>query len=159
MKIWNANIKAFWEENMIENDTVRLLRECDAGAKMGIESIDDVLSEVQNEGLKHKLMASKDTHSTLTSEIHTALERCGDDGKDPAMLAVGMSKIKTNAKLAMKHTDATIADLMTDGCNMGVKSLSRYLNQYPAADSESRSIAKRLIAEEENLAKDMRTYL
>ncbi|MBE6640583.1 MAG: hypothetical protein E7619_03250 [Ruminococcaceae bacterium] len=144
---------------MIENDTVRLLRECDAGAKMGIESIDDVLSEVSSEGLKNKLIESKDYHSVLTSEIHSALQRCGDEGKDPAMIAKGMSKIKTNAMLAIKHTDATIADLMTDGCNMGVKSLSRYLNQYPAADSESRSIAKRLIEEEESLAREMRTYL
>jgi len=144
---------------MIENDTVRLLRECDAGAKMGIESIDDVLSEVHSEKLKETLMESKDCHSVLTSEIHSALQRCGDEGKDPALMAIGMSKVKTNAKLAMKHTDATIADLMTDGCNMGVKSLSRYLNQYPAADSESRSIAKRLIKEEEELAKSMRGFL
>ena len=144
---------------MIENDTVRLLRECDAGAKMGIESIDDVLSEVHSEKLKETLMESKDFHSVLTSEIHSALQRCGDEGKDPALMAIGMSKVKTNAKLAMKHTDATIADLMTDGCNMGVKSLSRYLNQYPAADSESRSIAKRLIKEEEELAKSMRGFL
>ena len=29
---------------MIEKDTVRLLRECDAGVKMGVSSIDDVVS-------------------------------------------------------------------------------------------------------------------
>ena len=28
---------------MVEQDTIRLLRECDAGVKMGISSIDDVL--------------------------------------------------------------------------------------------------------------------
>ena len=143
----------------MENDTVRLLRECDAGAKMGFESIDDVLREVKSEELKGRLMESKDCHSVLTSEIHTALQRFGDDGKDPAVIAVGMSKIKTNAKLAMNHTDATIADLMTDGCSMGVKSLSKYLNQYPAADNEARSIAKRLIEEEERLGNSLRAYL
>ena len=37
----------------------------------------------------------------------------------------------------------TVADLMTDGCNMGVKSLSRYLNQYKAADEQSKNIAKK----------------
>ena len=143
----------------MENDTVRLLRECDAGAKMGIESIDDVLSEVKSEALKGRLMESKDCHSVLTSEIHTALQRFGDDGKDPAVIAVGMSKIKTNAKLAMNHTDATIADLMTDGCNMGVKTLNRYLNQYKAADEVSKDITKRLINLEEKLAVDIRAYL
>ena len=70
-----------------------------------------------------------------------------------------MSWIKTNVKLAMEDTDATVADLMTDGCNMGVKSLSRYLNQYKAADEQSKNIAKRLIQLEEGLSVNMRSYL
>ena len=32
---------------MIEQDTVRLLRECDAGITMGIDSIEDVLDRVK----------------------------------------------------------------------------------------------------------------
>ena len=60
---------------------------------------------------------------------------------------------------AMEDTDATVADLMTDGCNMGVKSLSRYLNQYKAADEQSKNIAKRLIQLEEGLSVNMRSYL
>ena len=48
---------------------------------------------------------------------------------------------------------------MTDGCNMGVKSLSRYLNQYAAADEVSKDITKRRIKLEEQLAVDMRQFL
>jgi hypothetical protein len=56
-------------------------------------------------------------------------------------------------------SDKTVADLMTDGCNMGVKSLSKYLNEYKAADEESKDIAKKLIATEADLAMDIRMYL
>jgi len=56
-------------------------------------------------------------------------------------------------------SDDRIADLMTDGCNMGVKSLSKYLNQYKAADETSKDIAKRLIHLEAQLATDLRCYL
>ena len=112
---------------------------------MGIESIDSVLNQISSNALKDKLEKSKDVHSVLTSEIHTALNRCGDEGKDPNPIAKGMSWLKTNAKLAMNYSDNTIADLMTEGCNMGVKSLGRYLNEYKAADEESKDIAKRLI--------------
>jgi len=70
-----------------------------------------------------------------------------------------MSWMKTNVKLIMKESDATIADLMTDGCDMGVKSLSRYLNQYKAADGRSKDIAERLIKLESQMAEDMRRYL
>lgn len=57
------------------------------------------------------------------------------------------------------ESDATIADLITDGCNMGVKSLSRYLNQYQAADEETKDIAKKLIKQEEELSIHMRSFL
>jgi hypothetical protein len=67
--------------------------------------------------------------------------------------------MKTNMKLTMEDTDATIAELITDGCNMGVKSLHRYLNQYKAADETSKDITKRLTNLEEKLAIDIRTFL
>jgi hypothetical protein len=59
----------------------------------------------------------------------------------------------------MDNTDNTIADLMTDGCNMGVKSLNKYLNEYKAADEFSKDITKRLINLEEKLTVDIRKYL
>ena len=36
---------------MIEQDTIKLLRECDAGVKMGVASIDDVLDQVHSRAL------------------------------------------------------------------------------------------------------------
>lgn len=144
---------------MIEQDTVRLLRECDAGVKMGIESIDDIRDEIESRKMKDVLVQCKKDHEALAQEIEGALDRFGDDGKDPNPMASGMSKIKTEFKMRMNHSDKTVADLMTDGCNMGVKSLSRYLNQYAAADEAAKDITKRLISLEENLAKDLRAYL
>ena len=144
---------------MIEQDTVRLLRECDAGVKMGISSIEDVLGYVKSEELEKMLTKCKDEHEKLNKEIQELLDKYGDDGKEPNPVAKGMSWMKTNIKLTMHESDHTIADLMTDGCDMGVKSLSKYLNQYKAADEVSKDIAKRLINLEEKLAVDIRCYL
>lgn len=144
---------------MIEQDTIKLLRECDAGVKMGVSSIDDVLDSVQADRLKNRLTSCKAEHRKLEKEIRSELDRFHDDGKDPNPMAKDMSWIKTNMKLGMDESDATIADLMTDGCNMGVKSLNKYLNQYEAADEVSKDIAKRLINLEEELAVDIRSFL
>ena len=144
---------------MIEQDTIRLLRECDAGVKMGVSSIEDVLDYVKSEDLKKSLSECKTAHEKLGHEINEALDRFGDDGKDPNPIAKGMSWMKTNIKLIMHESDHTIADLITDGCDMGVKSLSKYLNQYKAADEGSKDIAKRLIALEEKLGQDIRGFL
>ena len=144
---------------MIEQDTVKLLRECDAGVKMGIASIEEVLDCVKSEKLKGMLTDCKRAHEKLNEELQDLLSRYHDDGKNPNPIAKGMSWIKTNMMLAMHESDHTIADLMTDGCNMGVKSLCRYLNQYKAADEVSKDIAKRLIHLEAELAINMRGYL
>lgn len=144
---------------MIEQDTIKLLRECDAGVKMGISSIDDVLDHVKKEDFRNKLTKCREEHDDLQMKILQELEQYQDDGKNPNPIAKSMSWMKTNLKLSMEDTDATIAELMTDGCNMGVKSLNRYLNQYKAADEVSKDMAKRLINLEEKLAVDIRQYL
>lgn len=144
---------------MINEDTIKLLRECDAGVKMGVASIDDVLEYVHNKEFKKLLTTCMEEHEKLNDEIQQLLEKYKDDGKEPNPIAKGMSWMKTNVKLSFNESDNTIADLMTDGCNMGVKSLNKYLNQYEAADEVSKDIAKRLINLEEKLAVDIRGYL
>lgn len=144
---------------MIERDTIKLLRECDAGIKMGVKSIDDVLEHVKSEELERLLTECKGEHEKLDRQLQEQLNRFRDEGKDPNPMASGMSWIKTNVKMAVEESDRTVADLMTDGCNMGVKSLNRYLNQYEAADEVSKDICKRLINLEEKLAIDIRKFL
>ena len=144
---------------MIEQDTIKLLRECDAGIQMGVDSIDDVINRVDSEAMRQFLSQCKKEHQELDAEVQAQLEKYRDDGKAPNPMAKGMSWVKTNMKLAMDESDETIADLMTDGCNMGVKSLNKYLNQYEAADEVSKDIAKRLINLEEELAVDIRSFL
>lgn len=144
---------------MIEKDTIRLLRECDAGIKMGVASIADVYDSVSSQKMKDCLNACKDEHDSLDKELQEQLGRFRDEGKNPNIMAKSMSWMKTNMKLAMEKSDATVADLMTDGCNMGVKSLNKYLNEYKAADERSKDICKRLINLEERLTHQMREFL
>ena len=144
---------------MVEQDTIRLLRECDAGIKMGVSAIEDVVDRVADQRFRRLLTDCAAEHDKLKREIQTLLDKYGDEGKDPNLIAKGMSHMKTGVKLGMDDSDETVADLMTDGCNMGVKSLSQYLNQYKAADEVSKDITKRLIALEERLAVDIRGFL
>lgn len=144
---------------MIEQDTIKLLRECDAGIKMGVNAIDEVMDYVSSDRLKKCLSDCRNEHEELKKEIRTLLDKYQDEGKEPNPIAKSMSWMKTGVKMALDQSDSTIADLMTDGCNMGVKSLSRYLNQYKAADEVSKDITKRLIKLEEELAVNMRAFL
>ena len=145
--------------SLIEQDTIRLLRECDSGVKMGVDAIEDVMDCADDRALKQMLIDCKKEHEKLGREIQTMLNRYQDEGKDPNPIVKGMSWLKTGTRLVLDGSDSTIATLMTDGCNMGIRSLSKYLNEYEAADEQSKNAAKRLIRLEEQLAVDLRPYL
>ena len=144
---------------MINNDTIRLLRECNSGIKMGVSSINDVLGHVKNQDMRTTLLKCRSEHKRLGNETRRMLNNYGDSGKAVNPIIESMSHIKTGFKLTMMPEDSTVADIMTDGCNMGVKSLSKYLNQYGAAQEHVKDIAKKLISLEERLGLDMREYL
>lgn len=144
---------------MKQEDTVRLLQECNAGIKMGVSSIDEVINRVENENFRTLLFTEKQAHEALGSETSKILYDYGDSGKAPNPVAKTMSWMKTNVKTAMEPGDSTIADLITDGCNMGVKNLHRYLNQYKEAEQGAKDIANRLIQSEQNLTQGAAQYL
>ena len=144
---------------MEARDTIKLLKECDAGSKMAVTSLDEILEKVENVNLKKLLMETKGHHEKLGNEIHTLLNEYGSEEKEPNAMAKGMSWMKTNMKMSMNDTDETAADLITDGCNMGIKSLYKYMNQYPGANSKVKDICKKLISIEDQLRKELRAYL
>lgn len=144
---------------MINNDTIYLLKECDSGSKMAVSTIDEVMEKISDSNMKDLLCRSREHHEELGNRIHSQLMDHNSEEKDPNVMAKGMSWMKTNMKLGMDNSDATIADLVTDGCNMGIKSLHKYMNQYKAADETSKGLCKDLISIEEELRKDLRKYL
>ncbi len=146
-------------DSMIHEDTIKLMRECDAGIKMGVSAIDDVIDRIKDNSLEDLLTKSRREHLALADELEKLLEEFHDDGKEPNPIASAMSSMKISMKLMADPSDGKIADLMSDGLAIGIKSLSRYLNQYQAADERSKEIAKRLILIEDRLEHEIRAYL
>ena len=147
------------EIEMVNSDTIELLRECNAGIKMGVATIDNVFDKTENEELKRILNESKQKHEKLGNETHELLNSYEDSGKEPNPMAKGMSWIKTNVMLSLNRGDTTVSALITDGCNTGAESLNTYSNEYEAAEEKAKNIAKRLITLEEELAEEISCFL
>ncbi len=144
---------------MENEDNIDLLRKCSEGVKMGVATIDEVLPHVKSDKFRNTLFSSKTTHEKLYSEIIKLLHQIGIPKKEPPLMAKGMLWFKTNINEMMHKSDSAVADLITDGCSTGVKSLTKYLNQYKKADDTVKNIAKRLIDSEEKLIESMKEYL
>ena len=143
----------------MNSDTVKLLRECNAGIKMGENAIKKVLPKVKDKRLKRTLEIAKNTHAELGDKTHGMLIEAGADTKPPHAVASLMSDIKISVSLLMDDSDRRVASLMTDGCDMGIKSLYGCMNKYKSADKRSMEIAKEIIASEEYLEGGIREFL
>ena len=143
----------------MNNDTIKLLRECNAGIKMGTNAFKKVLPRVKNYGLKSQIESCNSEHCQLGDRAHSMLTDLGADTKPPHAIAGAMSDIKISVQLMMNESDSQVAKLMTDGCNMGIKSLSHYLNRYDKASQGSKALARELIDSEDRLSEELRRYL
>ena len=143
----------------MNEESIGLLQACDSGTKTGMNSIRAVLDKVRDVELLRLLTHSMETHKKLGKEIMALLETARQEGRDPSAMARIGAWFKISMELLMEPTDQTVADLITDGCNMGVKQISVYFNRYPNADPKVKAIADRLRIEEEQLAKQLRLYL
>lgn len=144
---------------MKEEHTIKLLKECDSGAKMGVDSFDLVLKYIKNEELRNIINETRLDHLNTLKKIKEQLNIYSSEGKDPNMIISEMSKIKMKVELSFNDSDSKIAKMMIDGCNMGIKALSEFKNKYNDADEKVLEICQRLISKEENLSKNLRRFL
>lgn len=143
----------------LSESTLKFLRECDAGVKMAIRSLDEVLDTVQNIQLKKLLKDSKKEHEKIESEIIRLLSKINKDEKEPSPMAKAMSWTKINFKIMMDKSDKTISDIISEGCEMGVKTLEKLKNEYNKANKEVLDIADRIILLENELKARLKGYL
>ena len=61
----------------MQEDTIKLLRECDAGIKMGVDALESVHDKVTHEDLKSHLDDQIKAHNEMKREIQVELEHYG----------------------------------------------------------------------------------
>lgn len=144
---------------MANEDTIHLLKECNAGVKMAIKSFDEVIDRVKTLKMREQLEESRKKHEEIEQKTESRLTEYGEEDKEPNKMATAMAWMKINVKYATDPTDSEIASLMIDGCNMGIQSISRYFNKYPAADEEVKKMVDDVVKLEQKLMDELRFYL
>ncbi len=143
----------------MDKQTVTLLKECNAGCKMAVGSIDRIKEFLMNAELEQTLTAYKEQHKKLEEESSKLLAELGECGQQPDKIASAFSWITTEVKLLVKDDSTQIAKILMNGCNMGIQSISECMNKCPDASHDSVSLAKKLVKCEEKLMEDMKKYL
>ena len=74
-------------------------------------------------------------------------------------MAKAFSWMTSQMKMMVKGDTHQAASILTDGCNMGIKSLNEYRNQYKDADEKTMKICDKLIQMEKEFMGDLEKFL
>lgn len=143
----------------VSQDTIELLKECDAGCKMAIDSMEQISKYVTNDQLKTLIMKYNGAHIRLEEDVHRMLNNLGEEDKEPSPIAKASSWIQSEVKMMMKGDTHEAASLLTDGCNMGIKSLCEYKNNYKAADDKSVNLCEKICDVETKMVEELQSFL
>lgn len=144
---------------MPDTDTVKLLKECNSGCKTALDGMYQVKGHVSSPELKSTIDACCTRHEKIGDRCHKLLNEAGKSECDPPAIGTAMMSIGTGVKLAVNDSDKHIAEMMVDGCNMGIKSLAKQVNLYTGASPESRQLADDIIREEQHFLNQMLPFL
>lgn len=140
-------------------DSIALLKECNAGCKSATNSMEQVLEFTKEGKLKELIEVYNKKHIELGDKCHELLNKADEEEEDPHPMAKVFSWLSTEVKMMVNDGEKKIADLMVDGCNMGIKSLSKYLNEYKDAEESVKDLAKKLIRLEQDFMEGLLQYL
>ena len=146
-------------EQQLNKDTVSLLQKCSSGCKMEMESITQLKDKVSDKQLRQIMDKYYAGHSQLEAECRQILNDVGKPDKEPGMIVTAIANFQSRIKMVMDDDAKKAAEIMTDGCNMGIKSLSGYINEYKNADAKSMAIAEKLRRLEDNMLGDLQPLL
>lgn len=144
---------------MMNEHTKTLLEECNSGCKMAIGSMNQVEEFIEDDRLRQVIRKYKQKHEKIESETTKLLEREGKNEKEPSAMATAFSWVTTEMKLKLKDDNHQIAKIMMDGCNMGIQTISKAVNQCTDTEEEARSAAMHLVSMEEEFVKELKPFL
>lgn len=144
---------------MQERDTINLLKECNSGLKMAVNSIDEVIEKVRSRQIHSILEQSLQKHKKLGDNVHALLLNYNETTQKPGKFAKAMSWLMINMKFLKTPTDYKIAEIMYDGCNMGIRSIYHYKNMYSDASGEAKNLASQIIENEKYCMTELQKYL
>ena len=142
----------------MDTSTYEILKECNSGCRMAVNSIEQLVVYLKNQELQELFSKYKEDYEKMERESIRLSEGKLQEEKFSEKAAETFAWISAEVKMMFNDDTSKIAEMMIDGANMGIKSITEKLNRYPEAEKESISLAKKFEKTCEKLIQDMKKY-
>lgn len=135
------------------------MRKTDAGCKYATETISIALDYAKGRGMRELLTRYNKRHEALKGDIIKALNARGEGEEKHPSMAAAMSRLHMNVSLGISAKDSRLAELMINGCHMGIKTIYKEKHRESGAGPEAQALADELIGIEEDMMGELYAYL
>ena len=146
--------------NEVKKQTEEALAEIYRTAQLALQSIANILPQVEDEEVKTELSAQHEQYEQFSARAAILAKDKGLELKDPNPFKKMMlwGSVKMNSM--MDNSRSHIADMMAQGSLMGITSLRTTAGELsPDGDEEIRKLLDDMIETEEIFEKKWKTYL
>ena len=143
----------------MDTATYELLKECNSGCRMARNSIEQLAVYLKSQELQDLFCKYKEEYENIEKESVRLSKGELQEETMSEKVAETFARISAEVKLMMNDDSSKIAEMMIDGANMGIKSITETLNRYPEAEKDSITLAKKFERVCEKVMHDMKKYL
>lgn len=139
-------------------NTVDFLSEIYRGAKMGIETIDRLLTKVSDNKIYDELMYQMKSYEAIADEAyHELLNRNNEPlGISPLNKLSARMSVGINTLISKKPSH--VADMMIKGNRMGIEGITKTFKSHADADPSIKGLADRFIKLEKDNVERLKKF-
>lgn len=140
-------------------NTVDFLSEIYRGSKMGIESINRLLTKVNDNKIYDELKYQARSYEEIASEAYNELLKRNNEPKEISPLNKLSSRISVGINTLISNKPSHVADMVIKGNSMGVNEITKSLKSHTDADPAIQGLADRFIQLEKDNIERLRRFL
>ncbi len=147
-------------ENQNKKQSEEILAEIYRNAQLALESINDILPQVEDEEIKEELHAQHEEYERFCARAAVIAKDRGIELKEPNAFKKAMMWGSIKMNTLTDNSRAHIADMMVQGTVMGINSLRTSASEaYVNGSDEILELLNEMIEREEQFEKKWKEYL
>ena len=140
------------------SETVKLLQCVYENAAMGKDAVKHLLAAAEDREMEQLLIRHLDGYSAVSAEARRAIEQRGRQAEKIGPAAKLSSRMTIGLRLLRDRSASHMAQMLAQGCTMGMKQLSGQMKALPAAAPGAKRLGRRLLAMEREQREQWRAY-
>lgn len=130
-------------------------------AKMGADSIINLLPKVKEDALRSVMTMQLDGYEKYAARAQKELDARGDSAKEESVMTRLSARVGMAFNTMLDSTTSHLAEMMIEGSNMGITDMTKLLNNFGLGhgDSPAVQLAQEVLRFEEHNLEMLKPYL